>query len=278
MPVERQVTTRPATGTPPALRPAVFWTSCDSADGSVRYPPHIHGHHELIICERGRYRCRINGGTAELRAGGCLLVGPGDAHEDPLGGQVRYLACGFRLEPSADTQRSPALWRPGCANRTIPAVAGLSPLRERLLAAVAGTTDPCTWAALDAACGVWLWEAVRVLPADEVTAPFRLDRADDHAARLHAAFAAAIGRGAAVADLAAEAGMDPRAFAAACRRHLGMPPLAAFRRARCEAAAALLAQGVAVAETAERLGFANPFHFSRAFRRAMGVPPSAWRP
>ena len=78
-------------------------------------------------------------------------------------------------------------------------------------------------------------------------------------------------------DLARRCGLTPRAFANACRSHLGLSPSVAFRHARCSAAAALLAQGASVAETAARFGFANPFHFSRAFRQAMGTAPSEWR-
>jgi AraC-like DNA-binding protein len=275
-----RVTTRPAEGTPPPFRPSVFWTSRDAIAGAARYPAHVHAHHELIVCERGQYRCRIAGGELSLRPGEALLVNPGDAHEDPLAGPVSYLACGFRLLPAADPARSPALLRPGAppAARLLPAGgAALALLVERLRAAVAAPPDRYGWAVLDAVCAAWLWETVRSLPTADLAPAFRLHAAaTDPSARLHAAFAGALTGNATLAGLARQSGLAPRAFATACRRHLGMAPLAAFRHARCSAAAALLAQGASVAEAAARFGFANPFHFSRAFRRVLGVPPSAW--
>ena len=58
---------------------------------------------------------------------------------------------------------------------------------------------------------------------------------------------------------------------------VGTGPVAWARRRRLERARELLAQGLGVAEAAERLGFANAFHFSRAYTRALGRNPSADR-
>ena len=46
-------------------------------------------------------------------------------------------------------------------------------------------------------------------------------------------------------------------------------------RRRLLHARALLQRGCGVAACADRLGFANPFHFSRCYRRVFGHPPSA---
>jgi AraC-like DNA-binding protein len=45
-------------------------------------------------------------------------------------------------------------------------------------------------------------------------------------------------------------------------------------RWRRERAQELLRQGLLVQQVAERLAFANPFHFARAYRRHHGHPPS----
>ena len=42
-----------------------------------------------------------------------------------------------------------------------------------------------------------------------------------------------------------------------------------------EQATHMLQRGVEVKDTAEHLGFANQFHFSRAYKLCRGVPPSA---
>jgi len=46
-----------------------------------------------------------------------------------------------------------------------------------------------------------------------------------------------------------------------------------FQRERIRAARRLLLDGRSVADAGDELGFANPFHFSRVFRRFEGVSP-----
>lgn len=58
------------------------------------------------------------------------------------------------------------------------------------------------------------------------------------------------------------------------RAEAGASPTAWMRRRRIDHAQRLIAQGLDVAETSERLGFANPYHFSRVFKSVTGIPPS----
>jgi hypothetical protein len=53
-----------------------------------------------------------------------------------------------------------------------------------------------------------------------------------------------------------------------------MSTAAFVRLRRCQHARELLQSGASVTVTAERLGFANPFHFSRVFRQVTGDRPS----
>lgn len=55
----------------------------------------------------------------------------------------------------------------------------------------------------------------------------------------------------------------------------GRSPRATLTRLRLEAASQHLAHGSGVSETATACGFADPFHFSKTYRQAMGHPPSA---
>jgi AraC family transcriptional regulator len=62
------------------------------------------------------------------------------------------------------------------------------------------------------------------------------------------------------------------------RHHYGMGPVAAFELLRLARAATLLARSnLSVAAVARDCGFANPYHFSRRFRRAYGQPPGRYR-
>jgi transcriptional regulator GlxA family with amidase domain len=57
-----------------------------------------------------------------------------------------------------------------------------------------------------------------------------------------------------------------------------MPPMRYFSRLKVEAAQAMLSStNLRVHEIADKLGYANQFGFTRAFRRVVGIPPSEYR-
>lgn len=81
-----------------------------------------------------------------------------------------------------------------------------------------------------------------------------------------------------VADMAAAAGMGRAAFSKMFHRQMGMAPHEWLTRARMEAAAMLLRTTMKpVHEVAEEVGYDDPFHFSRVFRRHAGVSPRQYR-
>jgi AraC family transcriptional regulator len=62
------------------------------------------------------------------------------------------------------------------------------------------------------------------------------------------------------------------------RQHYGIGPVAAFELLRLARAATLLVRSnLSVAAVAHDCGFANPYHFSRPFRRRYGQPPGRYR-
>jgi AraC-like DNA-binding protein len=78
--------------------------------------------------------------------------------------------------------------------------------------------------------------------------------------------------------LAQAAGVTPAWLIRLFVREVGASPIEALRLLRLDRAAQLLARGeMPVAEVASRSGFADPFHFSRAFRTAYGRSPRAFR-
>lgn len=82
-----------------------------------------------------------------------------------------------------------------------------------------------------------------------------------------------------VASLASEASVSRAAFARRFRDRVGEPPLAHLTRWRMALAADLLRAEPALdlAGVAARVGYADPFGFSTAFRRVRGTSPSAHR-
>jgi AraC-like DNA-binding protein len=78
--------------------------------------------------------------------------------------------------------------------------------------------------------------------------------------------------------LARDVALSRSALAERFSHFVGQPPMQYLTRWRMQAAARLLADGQAkVSAVALQVGYDSEAAFSRAFKRAVGVPPSAWR-
>jgi len=122
------------------------------------------------------------------------------------------------------------------------------------------------------------------LPAHDLPPRLRLHRPPGLAPR-EAAFLDAVRRAAEAGlgdahfgiDALAEAvGLGARQLARRLRATTGETPGAYLRRLRLARAAERLRAGAPVAEVVAAVGFASRSQFSRAFREAVGVPPSVW--
>jgi AraC-like DNA-binding protein len=81
-----------------------------------------------------------------------------------------------------------------------------------------------------------------------------------------------------VERLAAEVGYSRSAFAARFRELVGESPMAYVTRTRLALAATLLQRtSLSIAEVARRAGYSSQASFARAFKRAFGVAPGAYR-
>jgi AraC-like DNA-binding protein/mannose-6-phosphate isomerase-like protein (cupin superfamily) len=81
-----------------------------------------------------------------------------------------------------------------------------------------------------------------------------------------------------VADLAGEVAYSRSTFALRFRHAVGASPMRYLTHTRLNHAAALLVRTDApLGEVSRRCGYANEFSFSRAFKRAFGVSPGAYR-
>ncbi len=86
------------------------------------------------------------------------------------------------------------------------------------------------------------------------------------------------GADASIEQLATVAGVSRSGLTARFRATLGLSPGRYRARWRMNLAARLLKdRSLGLAEVAERVGYANEFAFSRAFKRQLGVAPSVWR-
>lgn len=78
-----------------------------------------------------------------------------------------------------------------------------------------------------------------------------------------------------VRQMAEEANMSERGFRSAFTSVMGQGPKKYYDSLRLRIGREMLRQGLYnIYEVANRLAFSNPFHFSKAYKRQFGVPPS----
>jgi AraC-like DNA-binding protein len=234
---------------------------------------HRHADYELILVERGTYRATVQGVAVSVTPGNGVLIVPGDWHEDLLTAGVRYQALWFRLAHGE-------ILVPGSAVEarlgTFGSL-GKGHLHADVarLRAVIDSGGPASH--LDAIVATLLWSVAAGLPPAGLAMPFA-PQAVGFADAFRRACAQVGGGGLRVATLARSLGLSPRSLERRCRAELGRSPARAYARWRLERAAELLlTTDWPVRAISDTLGYANPFHFSRAFARCHGKPPSRWR-
>lgn len=257
--------TRPAGAAAPAIFLAINRVGATRPGGWDR---HRHAEHEVIVVAAGDYRGTLNGESVALAPGEALVVQPGDWHEDLLSPGTAFHALWFRLPGgllAAGVAAAQQVSRPGRS------LAGLTSRLEGL--AEAGATP----ARLDAALAALIGLLVDGLPVAALGPAFTA-LAPAFAARLHAQFARLPPGRVSAAALARASGLSRRTLERTCRAELGCGPVQAYARWRLQRAGELLrSTDWPVRAVSAALGFANPFHFSKAFARLHGSPPGSWR-
>ena len=76
-------------------------------------------------------------------------------------------------------------------------------------------------------------------------------------------------------QLSSAVAMSPFVFARVFRELIGVPPHQYLLRRRMQRARSLLESGMTVTDTCYEVGFNNPAHFTRSYRRHFGTLPSA---
>jgi AraC-like DNA-binding protein len=81
-----------------------------------------------------------------------------------------------------------------------------------------------------------------------------------------------------IEELAKQVGLSRSVLAERFTNLVGTPPLHYLAKWRMQIALGILSSGNAnVASVAAEIGYESEAAFSRAFKKMMGIPPSAWR-
>jgi len=237
-------------------------------DYLIDRPGYLYHLIELII--EGRGQATLAGQTHELRAGSVFAIAPNEA-------------CRMACDPRAPMTKFFFAF----AGRGIGArlrQAGLKPgqVRQLTLQTEARATaedlvrEGRRNTPLAPAICATLAELL-FLRLEEANAPAaaQRSRAHENFQRCKALLDAQAEGNATLEQVAAQAGLDVSSVCRLFRRFQGGSPYQYLLRRKMTLAAELLMErNCAVKEAAQRVGFADPFHFTRCFKSVHGVPPS----
>ena len=247
-------------------------------EGDYEYPRHQHTNYEVILIEHGPYRCELNGEPLTLLNGQMLVIKPGDWHQDHLRDGQRHYVLHFRLASATLGEPAILLFQPDvppsaqiCMGNYARATFILRELRRE--AEEGARHSP---AVQDSLLEALFWRIARGLPEQGLSEAFRrLPQVEARREKIAALFHQQLKNNPTVTELAAQAELSPRQFTTLCNRMFGEGPARFLLRLKLRRAEEMLRhQGLRVKEVSEALGFANPYHFSRVFKRGHGHPPS----
>ncbi len=247
--------------------------------GRFDYPSHRHTQYELILVQNGPYRCSLNGDFVELARGEALLIKPGDLHQDFFRAGQAHFVVHFQLYLGG-SRRAPVipLFQDDVSREQQVCRSDLSGQFDLIdeIAREADSAHPYASGIQDALLEVLFWRVIRNLPPEGLSNRFQqVSQDQDFLTRLYALFDAAVATGLPVPEMAARMGVSRRTLHQRVRRLTGSTPKAAFDRYRIDLARDLLKNPeLSIKEISFRLGFANPYHFSRVFKRTTGAAPS----
>ena len=246
--------------------------------GDYEYPRHRHTNYEVILIDRGPYRCELNGAQLTLRHGQVLVIKPGDWHQDHLRDGQRHYVLHFRLIGPFSGEPATPLFQTEA--RPVEQICEGDYAHEtffmRELRREANDATVHSAAIQDCLLEAFFWRIARGLPAAALSDAFRrLPQAEAQREMIAAVLCRHLKSNPTVRELAAEAGMSPRHFSTLCARMFGTGPARCLLQLKLRQAEEMLRyRGLRVKEVSAALGFANPYHFSRAFKRVHGRPPS----
>jgi AraC-like DNA-binding protein len=262
------------------VRPVLGSFNLVLAEEAHVYPKHQHLNYQLVFAQRGNYRCILNDTPLELKPRDVLIVKRGDWHEDLLAPRMRYLTVNFDLAGS-DGRLGDILFDPEVSAEE-QVLRGLNPDLWRILERMQTESerdDPVVAHIENALLLQLFWWLVRSLPRERLS-PIFLQRsaAQAFSEQLRRVFEHHLAENLSAVAIAAKLGISVRTLTKRCREVAGRPPARAFMHYKMDYAAHALRQSeIPIKEISHRLGFQNQYHFSRVFRRYLGVPPSSYR-
>lgn len=248
-----------------------------ASGSSACYRPHAHDVLSLGAVDQGVSEVFLEGRRWRAQAGDVVLFQRNAVHAcNPLRGriwayQMLYLDEDWVRGVLAEISSLASNWRPDLDTARSPGQ--IHCWLSQLSACLLGTADEeSKVAALVFFAGQVFAESGEKMPSPAETSAER-----KHLRELSVLIAERCSDPLPLSWLAAQAGMGPYRFLRAFQAEIGMTPHAWQIDRRIVRARGLLADGMALADLAQFLGFADQSHFQRAFKARVAVAPGAYR-
>ncbi len=240
------------------------------------FPWHAHDHYAIGVIETGSQTFSCRGGKHATPAGGLFVVHPDEPHTGEPASPAGFIYRTFYPTVALMARAAEELVGGRSSSPYFSAAVIVDPdlarrfvALQRTLIAEAGTLEGET-----RLLGALATLIVRHATPQAVIRPPGRERAAVREARAY--IAAHYAADLSLSELARLGGLSPFYFARVFRSEVGLPPHAYLESVRIGAAQQLLVRGVPLAAVAQATGFADQSHFTRRFRRVIGVPPGQY--
>lgn len=238
-----------------------------------RFARHVHDYYALGVIEKGVQTFRARGGKHITPTGGVFLLNPGEPHdgESAITGGFTYRT----LYPGTEMLQKLAAeitGKPQDLPFFAPLIVEDEALTRSLLQLHACLKSPVS--TLEGETRLLETFALMLSRyADTRVQAQPLGRERQAVRLVRDYLQSAYDRNPSLAELARLVSFSPYYLARVFQAEVGLPPHAYLESVRIRQAQQLLVQGYALAEVAQRVGFADQSHFHNRFKRLIGLTP-----
>jgi AraC-like DNA-binding protein len=257
---------------PPELTPVPSYTNYMEVTPGQAWGPRTIPDTELIYIVSGHFRYRDGAGEVDAGPGDVIFIPPEEEHTLRfMGEQAGRFGC-IHGELCVDGTWASGYYRPVPLPKTVTHTGVHTELRELFRRCDTAMREYRHYRdALASSIYHQIWIMLSEYWVMHPAAPHLSVRLQQMLDWLQAHLSEPVSR----KDLARDFGLAPEYVNALFKAEIGISPTQYVHRERVILARRLLVdEGVSVKEAAVRVGFSDPFYFSRVFRKVMGVPPS----
>ncbi len=249
--------------------------------GTYEYPVHQHSNYEVIYVQKGPYLCKLNDEELSLEENQILVIKPGDWHQDHLRPWQFHYVLHFHFGENSSNKPGIGLFidevKPEeqiCMNRFPTELMYFQELERESADGL-----PFASSVQDAVLEILFWRILRNLRPSVVSAHFRQQSENKlFVERLYRLFEERSAQKLETDEMAEALKISKRTLHNKCMELIQNSPARAFLEYKIEKAMQWIAYTeISIKEISYDLGFENPYHFSRVFKRVTGQAPTEFK-